>query len=327
MARAPEPARARLLPPYLGQRLKGRYELIQEIGRGGMSSVFHAVDHVRLNARAARPDVAIKIATLAPPHDIAARKLIHREAQRMLDLTHPNIVRVYDSDQDGERHFLVMELLEGRTLSAILKEKRGTGLDWAQACGFVRAVADALACAHARGLIHGDLKPGNVFICRDGRVKVLDFGLAQRPPQAPASAPATTPVEDEDATLHLLEAVGALTPRFASPERLDGHSPSTACDLFAFGLLTYMVLTGVHPFPRGTALEARAAGTRPRRPEGLALHRWQALNALLAFAPELRPRRVEDFTRCFLAPAWALPNLRSRWRAGAALLAARRALP
>ncbi|MDQ0505581.1 serine/threonine-protein kinase [Xanthobacter agilis] len=337
MARGPEPRpagaaapgeaggnRTRILSPYLGLRLKGRYELIQVIGRGGMSTVFHAVDHVRLGARAGRPDVAIKLVTLAPPHDTAARALIHREAQRMLELIHPNIVRVYDSDHDGDRHFLVMELLRGRTLAAILRDRRGRGLDGPQACGCIRSVGAALAHAHAHGLIHGDLKPGNVFICNDGRVKVLDFGLAQRTVQAPH--------DDEDATIRLLDQVGALTPRFASPERLDGCPPTPACDLFAFGLLAYMVLSGAHPFQRRTALEARAEGVGPRRPEGLSAHRWRALKALLAFDPAHRPARVEEFTNRFLAQsvlaqAFALPNLRARWRAGAAFLAARRSSP
>ena len=327
MSRRDEPAsapvggngRPTVLPPYLGLRLKNRYELIQVVGRGGMSTVFHAVDHVRLRARAPRADVAIKLATLAAPYDGAARELIHREAQRMLELVHPNIVRVYDSDHDGDRHFLVMELLRGRTLSAILKERRGKGLDWAQACGFIRAVGAALACAHAHGLIHGDLKPGNVFICQDGSVKVLDFGLSQRPEAART--------DDADATVHLLGLVGALTPAFASPERLEGRAPTAACDLFAFGLLTYVVLTGTHPFQRRDVLAARARGSLPRRPEGLAAHRWRALKALLAFEPSERPDRVEDFTRRFLAPLWSLPDLRSRWRAGASLLAARRSSP
>lgn len=315
-----------VLPPYLGRRLKGRYELIQVIGRGGMSTVFHAVDHVRLRARAAQSHVAVKLATLAPPYDAAARELIHREAQRMLELIHPNIVRVYDSDQDGDQHFLVMELLRGRTLAAVLKERGGRGLDWPQACGFIRSVGAALACAHANGLIHGDLKPANVFICLDGRVKVLDFGLAQRPAAAQGEN-AENREDGEDSTVRLLDKVGALTPSFASPERLEGLAPSPACDLFAFGLLAYLVLTGVHPFQRRTALEARAAGSVPERPQGLAAHRWRALAALLAFEPSRRPGRVEDFTRCFLARPWALPNLRPRWRAGASLFAARRSVP
>ncbi|MFG1429770.1 serine/threonine-protein kinase [Xanthobacter sp. V2C-8] len=311
--------RPSVLPPYLGIRLKDRYELIQVIGRGGMSTVFHAVDHVRLRARAPSSDVAIKIATLAAPYDTAARTLIHREAQRMLELVHPNIVRVYDSDQDGESHFLVMELLRGRTLAAVLKERAGAGLDWPQASGFVRAVGAALARAHASGLVHGDLKPGNIFICRDGGVKVLDFGLARRP--------LDTDADDADSTIRLLDMVGALTPAFAAPERLEGLPPSSACDLFAFGVLTYLVLTGAHPFPRRDVLAARASGALPRRPEGLAAHRWRALRSALAFAPAERPARVEDFTRRFLAGRWTLQRLPAPWRAGAAFPAARRSPP
>lgn len=317
-AKAGEAARPTVLPPHLGTRLKGRYELIQIIGRGGMSTVYHAVDHVRLRARAQHPHVAIKIATLAPPYDGAARSLIHREAQRTLELVHPNIVRVFDSDQDGDTHFMVMELLQGRTLGAVLKEKNGKGLEWRQARGFVQGVGAALGFAHAKGMIHSDLKPGNIFICLDGTIKVLDFGLSQKPDGASVED------EDEDATVRLLEAVGALTPAFASPERLAGAVPSPACDLFGLGLLIYLVLTGAHPFQRRTALEAREAGTVPLRPGGLASHRWHALRSLLAFDPADRPSRVDDFTRRFLSSSWTLPNLGAHWRAGAAMLPARR---
>lgn len=307
-------ARPTILPPHLGTRLKERYELIQVIGRGGMSTVYHAVDHVRLRARVPHPHVAVKLATLAPPYDEAARDLIHREAHRTIDLLHPSIVRVFDSDHDGDNHFLVMELLQGRTLAAVLRETDGKPLEARQTRGVVQSVGSALAFAHGRGMMHGDLKPGNVFVGRDGSVKVLDFGLSQGAPDANAG---------EDATVRLLDLVGALTPTFASPERLDGADPSPACDLFAFGVLIYQMASGHHPFQRKSALEARTAGLAPARPDGLSGAQWNALQSLLAFEPSSRPARIEVFLDRFLAESWQLPRVRGRftlpWRSASSV--------
>ncbi|WP_029002896.1 serine/threonine-protein kinase [Azorhizobium doebereinerae] len=284
-----------VLPHHLGTRLKGRYELIQVIGRGGMSTVYHAVDHIRLRGRAAQPHVAVKVASMPAPFDIAAHELIHREAQRMQALVHPNIVRVFDSDHEGDTHFLVMELLTGRTLSKALPEATGKGLDWPQARRVVAGIAAALAHAHAHGVIHTDLKPGNIFIAGDGTVKVLDFGLAQRTGGAGDA-------HQEDATIRYLDLVGGLTPSFASPERLAGADPTPGCDLFAFGLLIHVLLSGSHPFQRRPADEARRLGLEPLRPAGLAPHRWRALKALMAFDPADRPASVGAFTAGFLGP-------------------------
>lgn len=314
MTRPGAAARPTILPPHLGTRLKDRYELIQVIGRGGMSTVYHAVDHVRLRARVPHPHVAVKLATLAPPYDEAARDLIHREAHRTIDLLHPCIVRVFDSDHDGENHFLVMELLQGRTLAGVLRETDGKPLEARQTRGVVQSVGSALAFAHSRGMMHGDLKPGNVFVGRDGSVKVLDFGLSHGAPNADAG---------EDSTVRLLDVVGALTPTFASPERLEGADPSPACDLFAFGVLIYQMASGHHPFQRKSALEARAAGLAPPRPEGLGNAQWRALQSLLAFDPAARPARIEAFLDRFLAQSWQLPRVRGRfalpWRSASSV--------
>lgn len=299
-----------VLPHHLGTRLKGRYELIQVIGRGGMSTVYHAVDHIRLRGRAAQPHVAVKVASMPAPYAHAAHELIHREAQRMQGLVHPNIVRVFDSDHQDDTHFMVMELLTGRTLATVLPEGTGKGLDWPQARRVITGVAAALAHAHGAGVIHTDLKPGNVFISGDGTVKVLDFGLAQRTGGAGDA-------HQEDATIRYLDLVGGLTPSFASPERLAGADPTPGCDLFAFGLLIYVVLCGAHPFQRRTSQEAQRMGLQPLRPQGLAPHRWRALKALMAFDPAARPASVDAFMAGFLGPRFGPRALLNVLRMGA----------
>lgn len=298
-----------VLPHHLGTRLKGRYELIQVIGRGGMSTVYHAVDHIRLRGRAAQPHVAVKVASMPAPYDRAAHELIHREAQRMQGLVHPNIVRVFDSDHEGDTHFMVMELLSGRTLARVLPEGTGKGLGWPQARRVITDVGAALSHAHRHGVIHTDLKPGNVFIGSDGTVKVLDFGLAQRTGGAGDA-------HQEDATIRYLDLVGGLTPSFASPERLAGADPTPGCDLFAFGLLSYLVLCGAHPFQRRTAQEAMTMGLHPLRPQGLAPHRWRALTALMAFDPAARPASVDAFLAAFLGRRFGPRALLSALRTG-----------
>lgn len=306
MSRAADPAgplrhgATAALPP-LGTRLKGRYELMRIIGRGGMSTIYQALDHMRLRGRAAHPHVALKLASMPPPYASAVHELIHREAQRMQGLHHPNIVRVFDSDCDRDCHFMVMELLAGRTLAAAMPGPEGKRLDWNHIRHIVGGIGAALSHAHAHGVVHTDLKPANIFLCADGGVKVLDFGLSQR---AGSRAGAGPEAPDEDATVLYLDMVGGLTPAFASPERLEGADPTPGCDLFAFGLIVYILLAGTHPFQRRSALEAWAMGLEPERPEGLDGRRWQALRALMAFDPADRPTSVDAFTTRFLGAPW-----------------------
>ncbi|MGU3492593.1 serine/threonine-protein kinase [Xanthobacteraceae bacterium A53D] len=297
-----------VLLPHLGTRLRGRYELLQVIGKGGMSTVFHAVDHMRLRGRASQPNVALKVASTPPPYEHAAQALIHREAQRMQAMHHPNIVRVFDNDYDGDTHFMVMELLQGRSLAAIMATSGKQGLAWPLAARIVAGVGAALDHAHAMGVVHTDLKAGNVFICGDGTLKVLDFGLAQR--TSAVAAPADLALDDN--TAHYLGLIGGLTPTIASPERLEGAAPTPGCDLFALGLLSYVLITGAHPFQRRTALEARALGLEPVRPEGLGQRPWEALRAALAFDQAERPCSVSAFTSQFLEPPAQPRSLLSR---------------
>src|SRR5512146_1568853 len=148
----------------------GPYELLSPLGSGGMGEVWRARDR-----RLAR-DVALKI---LPPHlcsDEVALRRFEREAQSVASLSHPNVVAIFDVDLDHETPFVVTELLEGETLRNRLR--RGP-LDWRETSRIGAQVAAGLAAAHDRGIIHRDLKPENVFLTTDGRVKILDFGLAK----------------------------------------------------------------------------------------------------------------------------------------------------
>jgi len=291
----PAAARHRQTIPS-GYALRRRYRLDAVIARGGMSTVYRATDAVRVRARAADTEVAVKVVDLTGPSRDDAIELIHREARRMRDLAHPNIVRVYDSDIDGPFHFIVMELLAGETLAQRLRRAPGAGLPRAAAFGLVERIAAALDYAHAGGVVHGDLKPSNVFLTEDGEVKLLDFGLAFAAGEAAA--------DDDDPTIVYLSRVGGLTPSFAACEMLAGGEPTPASDVFALGVIAYLTLTGRHPFDRRSALDARAQGLVPGRPEGLDRRRWRTLAAALEFDPAARPAAAGGFAEALAAPSW-----------------------
>jgi serine/threonine protein kinase len=277
-------------PAPVGLVLRGRFELVEIIGRGGMSTVYRAVDRLKLRARFSEPEVAIKIVDAGDGMQNDAIELIHREARRVQEISHPNIVEVHDSDFDGHLHFIVMELMKGRTLAAALREREGKPLDRGEAFLLLSQVGSALALAHRRGVVHADLKPGNIFLCRDGSVKVFDFGLAQ-------SGGLLARPQDEDSTIHYLNRVRALTPGFASLAMLRGEAPTPTDDIYGFGLLAYLLLTGRHPFDGKTAEEAEQAGLVAPRPAAFDGRRWRCLRSALEHDPRLRPDNVETLMK------------------------------
>src|SRR5262245_2825032 len=149
----------------------GPYEILAPLGSGGMGEVYRARD-----SRLER-DVAIKVLAERLAQDSVALARFHREARAVAALSHPNIVSIHDFGNEQGTTFVVMELLEGETLGRRL---RRSALDWREALPILTAVADGLTAAHAKGIIHRDVKPENVFLTTGGGVKVLDFGLARQ---------------------------------------------------------------------------------------------------------------------------------------------------
>jgi len=207
----------------------GTYQILEEVGRGGMGVVYAAEDQ-RL-----RRTVALK--ALAPEYtrDPFRRERLTREARAAAALLHPAIATIFALEEiDGEL-YITSELVRGRTL----REELGDGpLPPSQLLPVLVTIADALAAAHERGIVHRDLKPENIIRRDDGQIKVLDFGLAQRP--ARTDAPTST---------RLTEAGSALgTPGYMAPEQLSGKEVDARADIFAFGVLTWELATGEHPF-------------------------------------------------------------------------------
>lgn len=272
--------------------LRNRFELSAEIGRGGLSLVYKARDLVAASAGLGDATVALKIIVTDKSSDPDIVALMYREARRLRDLVHPNIVRVHDMDVHGHAHFMVMELLEGRSLASALKDATGHRLEAAQVDRLVADVSAALAFAHSRHIVHADLKPGNVFIEKSGQVKLIDFNIAY-----PVARPSRSGEED---TVEILGRLGAVTPLYASPQRLARAEPSEGDDVFSLAVLTYIALTGERPFGSKTAQEAVEQGIVPARPAGVPRGKWNALRHGLALDDRQRTPAVSRFAAEFL---------------------------
>jgi Tol biopolymer transport system component/predicted Ser/Thr protein kinase len=227
-----------------GHRL-GPYEISGKLGEGGMGEVYKARD-TRLGRT-----VAIKVlpAFLAGDPDLRAR--FEREARVISSLQHPHICTLFDVGREGDQDFLVMEYLEGEPLSARLARGR---LSLEETIGYGRQIAAALDKAHRHGVVHRDLKPGNVILTRGGGVKLLDFGLAKLQKGLLHQVPAAGLLDSRTvlAGSEPLTGAGTVvgTPEYMSPEQLEGRDTDARCDLWALGCVLYQMVTGERPFAR-----------------------------------------------------------------------------
>lgn len=236
--------------------IKDRFVLEECIGRGGMGTVFKALDLRKQEMQDQAPYVAIKFLNEELQDRSDALIALQREAKKAQTLAHPNIITVYDFDREGGRVYLSMEYLEGKTLDQLIRDGFYNKKDTEKILRIIDRIARGLAYAHQRGFVHADLKPSNVFLTNDGTVKLLDFGIAQavRHPHAEKVS---------DHTHFDPHSLGAITPRYASVEMLDGQVPVPADDMFALGCIAYALFTGHHPFRNAenrplTAEEAQA---------------------------------------------------------------------
>ena len=234
-----------------GVRL-GPYEILASIGAGGMGEVYRARD-TRLER-----DVALKVLPDEVSSDPDRRARFEREAKAVAALSHPNILAIHDvGDHDGTA-FAVMELLDGETL----RDRLSHGALPARKAGEIGAqIAQGLAAAHERGIVHRDLKPENVFITTDGRVKVLDFGLARHERPAGEGTHSPTRTRGTDAGT-VLGTVG-----YMSPEQVKGQPADARSDIFSFGAVLYEMLTGRRAFKRDTSAETMTAILKEDPPE------------------------------------------------------------
>lgn len=287
VAPAPAPARKPILKavekpaqrPAMapGAVLSDRYLLEQVIGCGGTAIVFRARD--MLSGKGTAPNIQVAIKTPRPELGDPARaaKRLKHEFEHARLLSHPSIVRVLDFHEDQGRCFMTMELVEGKLLSHMLRD--WTMLPVPLAYKILGKCADALSYAHSQKVVHGDFKPGNVFITRDEGVRIVDFGTAAGPSASDSRIPAGTPT-------------------YASPDVLSGQTPDTRDDVFSFACVAYEVLTGQHPFGRLSSLQARDEAKIPPRAWNLSTSQWLSLLSALSWKREQRPASVQElFTR------------------------------
>jgi serine/threonine protein kinase len=229
--------------------LLGPYRIVGAIGAGGMGEVYRAID-TRLER-----EVAVKVLTEHLSNDRESLRRFEQEARAAGMLNHPNIMAVYDIGVDGDRRYIVSELLEGESLRVRL---RSGAVSPRKAIDIAQQVARGLAAAHEKGIIHRDLKPENIFVMRDGQVKILDFGLVKlMAPRIPGVHP-NAPLDDTAPTLpgtptepgRLLGTVG-----YMSPEQIRGQPGDHRSDIFAFGAVLYEMLTGRQPFRGDSPIE------------------------------------------------------------------------
>jgi hypothetical protein len=278
---SPGPAAAPQLKP--GDKLRDRYRIEGILGQGGMGTVFEAVDDFRLAAAASGQRLAIKVLHTAVTKRAELFAELRREFQNLQLLSHPNIVRVYEFDRDGPLAFFTMELLDGALLSRVLLSRKPLHLDHAQSLAVIRDVGAAIAHAHSRGVVHGDINPQNIFITARGDLRVLDFGASNRLLVEPS-----TP-DDE------IKPARFATPGYASCQVLEGKRPDVRDDLFALACVAYRLLCGEHPFAESSALEARAAGSSARKPEGLTHRQWRVLQEGLHWDRAMRPLDLQNW--------------------------------
>ena len=243
--------------------LAGRYELGDELGSGAVGRVF--VAHDQTLGR----DVAVKL--LSPDADAVTRQRFVREARTAAKLHHPNAVAVYDTGESDGQPYLVMELVRGQTLADLIERHGQLEID--EVVAITAGVLQGLEAAHRAGMVHRDVKPGNVLLPDEGGVKLSDFGIAKA-------------LDDESADVTM---AGVLmgTPTYLAPELLVGDPPSPASDVYGVGCLLYAQLTGDPPFTRGDAMAIAyahrnepvppIASRRPDVPEDLAAVTMRAL--------------------------------------------------
>jgi tetratricopeptide (TPR) repeat protein len=282
----------------------GVYDIVGALGRGGMGEVYRATD-----SRLDRP-VALKILPPELGRDPERLARFEREARLASSLNHPNIVVIYDIGSDQGVHYIAMEYVEGETLFDFLR--RGVP-PLAVTTDIVSQVADALARAHAAGIIHRDLKPSNIMITPERRVKLLDFGLGKliRPG---SDSTALTELGRGRTTPGVLLGTAA----YMSPEQAAGGNADARSDQFAFGLILYEMLAGVHPFARPTSVQTLSAiieddppplaASAPKSPEALSL----IVERCLAKQPRARFESTTDLAR-------AVQNIVDHLRSGRTL--------
>jgi len=268
----------------VGSVLRDRFLLQERIAGGSMGIVYKALDRRRAEAADIYPSVAIKVLTPELSRNGNALRALQQEAAKGRCLSHTNIVRFIDLDREDDLYFIVMEWLDGKSLASILDDSSNKIIDKDTATDIVKQVAKALDYAHLRGVVHADVKPGNIMVSPKGEIKLFDFGIARvRQKQFDKAA------EFDPGVL------GAVTPAYSSMQVLTGEEPVASDDVFSLACLMYRLVAGYRVFGPRNAAEAADAGMEPQRPQGLNDAEWRALRKALAYSRVSRFASAKEF--------------------------------
>src|ERR1700678_1580939 len=256
----------------IGRVLRDRYVLEKRLGSGGKGTVFKALDRYRADLPEAQQYVAIKILHAAINDDSREKLLakLRREFYCVQMLSHRNIVNVFELDRDGDLDFFTMEYLDGELLSGVMARLHPLPLSRPQAWAIIREIGSGLEHAHARNVVHADLRPHNIMITRSGEIRILGFGAST---------------------------VSTMTPAYACCELLEGRPADPRDDIYALACLTYELLAGTHPFQRRRSTEARDLGIVPKLPAELGLRQWRAIVTGLSWHRAGRSVSVRDWIK------------------------------
>lgn len=268
----------------VGSVLRDRFMLQEQVSGGSMGVVYKALDRRLAEAGSESPDVAIKVLSSKLCESGLALRALQQEAAKGRCLVHPNIVRFIDLDRDDELYFIVMEWLEGRTLADILDSPDSRSIDIDRAFTIVRQIGKALDYAHKCGIVHADVKPGNIMIMPNGDAKLFDFGVARVRQKQLDKDPDFDP-----------GVLGLLTPAYSSMQVLTGEKPEPSDDVFSLACLLYRLIAGYRVFGPRNAAEAAEEGMKPQRLDKLSDANWKALKKALSYSRVTRFQSMAEF--------------------------------
>jgi serine/threonine protein kinase len=268
----------------VGSVLRDRFMLQERLAGGGMGVVYKAMDRRLAEADSAEPWVAVKILSPELSQNANALRALQQEASKGRCLTHPNIVRFVDLDRDDDLYFIVMEWLEGRTLADILDSADSRSIDQQRAFSIVRQIGKALDYAHRCGIVHADVKPGNIMIAPNGDAKLFDFGVARVRQKQLQNEPNFDP-----------GVLGLFTPAYSSMQVLTGETPVPSDDVFSLACLLYRLIAGYRVFGPRNAAEAAEEGMKPQQLESINDEQWRVLKKALSYSRVTRFESMVEF--------------------------------
>ena len=267
----------------VGSVLRDRFLLKERVSGGSMGVVYKALDRRLAESGSKQPWVAIKVLSPQLSQSAPALRALQQEAAKGRCLIHPGIVRFLDLDRDDDLYFIVMEWMEGRTLAEILDSPDAKKITVKRAIQMIRQLGKALDYAHKCGIVHADVKPGNVMILPNGNVRLFDFGIA-RVVQAQSRISQLDP-----------QVLNAITPEYSSMQVLTGDEPVATDDVYSLACVLYRLVAGYRVFGPRNAAEAAQDGMRPQRLDGLSDVQWRALRKALSFSGLTRFASIHDF--------------------------------